>query len=257
MGGEGSGVGSKGDQLKPYLRIIGDIHGYIEIYQRLVQPVEYSVQLGDMGWGGEPKKFFETLNQIDASRHRIVAGNHDDYGQMSAHFLGDYGSYSIPLHEGMFEFFFIRGAYSVDRAMRLPGLSWWDNEQLTWEQGWSCLDVYREVKPRTVFTHDCPEEICYLLGVHTRTDWGGFRPTVTHRILQSCFEVHKPELWVFGHHHKRFREEYKGTTFLCLDGEIPGKVGSMGQVFREPHFASYIDFDQDGHLLTRFPMQRI
>lgn len=39
----------------------------------------------------------------------------------------------------------------------------------------------------------------------------------TRTMLQKMFEEHKPELWIFGHHHKSKDEVINGTRFICLD----------------------------------------
>lgn len=227
-----------------WIRIIGDIHGYLthtgRDYFKLITPVEYSVQLGDMGWHtGLHRSFYDMMAQVDCTRHRIVTGNHDPYNHLTPHHLGDFGSHRFPLKNGSFDFFFIRGAYSIDRRWRLPGNTWWDCEELTWEQGYQAVDLYATCKPRIVFTHDCPEEVCYLLGLHVRD----YHPSLTHRILQACLETHRPEMWVFGHHHRNWVEKYRDTTFMCLDGKIPS----------EGHEVGYIDFDENGTLLTPQP----
>lgn len=229
-----------------HIRVIGDIHGHLTAkgrdYFKLISGVSFSVQLGDMSWHrGIHRSFYEMMSKVDPRCHRVVTGNHDPYDNLTPHHLGDFGNFTFPLREGNFDFFFIRGAYSIDRGTRLPGLTYWDCEELNWSQGDEALSLYVHLKPKIVFTHDCPEEVCYLLDLHTR---GDYHPTITHRILQSCFEVNQPELWVFGHHHRNWKKEYKGTTFMCLDGKIP----------EQNHEVGYIDFDEDGKLITLEPV---
>lgn len=215
-------------------------------YFNLIGAAEHSVQVGDLGYQcKECPDFHQQMRRVNKDKHVTILGNHDDYGQRVYNALGDYGIHSIPLRQGTFDFFYVRGAWSIDHAGRLIGVSWWKEEQLTWPQGRACVEAYEAAKPRTVITHECPEEIMYLLAqvqgkAHLLFD---FHPTTTHQILQDCFERHKPELWIFGHHHLNWRKEYKGTTFMCLDGQLP--YGN--------HLMGYVDFDEDGHLLTPFP----
>jgi hypothetical protein len=242
---------NKSNNPKVWIRILGDVHGYLHYrgkgrsYFNLMGDTEYSVQIGDLGY---PCKgcydFHQQLANIDKTRHCVVLGNHDDYGQRAQHALGDFGTHSFPLKGGNFEFFYIRGAYSIDKADRLPGRSWWAEEELTWEQGYECVQKFQENKPKIVLTHDCPEEIIYLLA-HSGKDrfLQDFHPSLTHQILQSCWEAHKPEMWIFAHHHLNWRTEYKGTTFMCLNGQLP-----YGD-----HLMGYVDFDDMGNLITPFP----
>jgi hypothetical protein len=44
------------------------------------------------------------------------------------------------------------------------------------------------------------------------------------------FVVHKPEYWIFGHHHKKVEKEIDGTIFIGLD-EL--KYGNIDDCFYE------------------------
>jgi hypothetical protein len=223
-----------------FIRIIGDLHGAIShrikgrSYFNLIAKAEYSVQLGDAGF---PHKFIPDFHKkmasVDETKHVIVLGNHDDYNNRVANALCDFGVYNFPLKNGKFEFFYIRGAYSPDRASRLIGVDWWEEEQLTDEQGWDAIALYEKTKPQIIMTHDCPEEILHIF-------YGGdCKIDRTNRILQTCFEINRPKIWIFAHHHRNWKHDYKDTTFVCLDGEIPSQGHKMG----------FIDFDDNGNLI--------
>lgn len=234
--------------MKRHIRVIGDVHGFVNRrakqygrernYLDLIHKVNYSVQIGDFGLVPFIRSFEgqtpvpEWISQVSPEHHRIVLGNHDNYDVRVPHYLGDFGTHSIPLRENTFDFFYVRGAYSIDQAWRTIGISWWPQEELDWQQGNAAVQAYAETKPRTVFTHECPEEIIYLMG---KIPAGSFHPSRTHQYLQAMVEQHRPELWVFGHHHVNWVGEYKGTVFMCLS-EL-----------------AFIDFDEDGHLLTKVP----
>ena len=225
--------------MKQHIRIIGDTHGNINSggrsYFGLIAKAEYSVQIGDMGFPHpEAPDFHEKLASVDKTHHVIVLGNHDDYNVRAANALGDFGTHSFPLEDDKkFEFFYIRGAYSPDKARRLVNISWWEEEQLNTKQSWDAIKLWQEVKPKIVITHDCPVEILYMFyGGDCMIDY-------TNRILQNCFEIHRPELWIFGHHHRNWKYVYKDTTFICLDGHLPDTGHVMG----------FIDFDKQGKLV--------
>ena len=211
--------------IKQYnVRILGDVHGNIPTYLNLIKKAHYSIQLGDFGFGED---FRQKASKIDKSHHIVILGNHDDYSNPIHTALGDFGPYSL----GGLDFFYVRGAYSIDRAYRTLGVDWWTQEELTWSQGQKCVEAYKRSKPELVLTHDCPEEIISLMG------WG-YRSTITRQILQACLEAHRPKRWIFGHHHINWRREYKGTTFRCLDGDIYG------------HTIGFCDFDKLGNLIN-------
>jgi hypothetical protein len=230
-----------------FLRILGDVHGYLHFngssrsYFQMIGEAEYSVQLGDLGfsWKGCPN-FHKEMANVDKTRHRILLGNHDCYSPRVQNALGDFGVHTFP----GFEFFYIRGARSIDREWRTPTVDWWLEEELTWEQGHECVQAFREKKPEIVLSHDCPEEALYLMAEFGKGHLSNIRTSITNQIMQSCFETHKPAYWIHGHHHLSYRKKYKGTTFIGLDGHMP----TIG------HNMAYVDFDENGKLITPFPL---
>jgi hypothetical protein len=61
-------------------------------------------------------------------------------------------------------------------------------------------------------THDCPM-FFYSTGLKKQI----IIPSVTAQALDSAFEKHQPELWIFGHHHVNVDVTIKGTRFICLN----------------------------------------
>ncbi len=193
-------------QKRDVVRIVGDVHGRIGAYKRAIAEAAYSVQLGDMGF----KKHYKILNfaEIDPSRHVFIPGNHDDYRQLPAHALGLFGTREL----GPASFFWVRGAASPDKRMRIPGESWWPEEELTYREGLRALDLYKAAKPRLVLSHDCPGSVS--------AQWlGTARPSRTGQLLDALLEHHQPDLWLFGHHHRSIKIALGQTTFRGL-GEL-------------------------------------
>lgn len=198
------------------IRCIGDVHGHTFRYVRIAEQADYSVQVGDMGF------HYAELNRLDPECHRVLPGNHDNYSSLDGtfvaftpHFLGDYGVHSFP----GFEFFYVRGGFSIDKEYRAPGIDWWPEEELTYDQLEACVEAYKIAQPATVITHECPAEIIpFVAGFST---WRGkpIPPSRTAQFLQKMFEAHRPERWLFGHHHRRWEGVVGGTRFRCL-GEL-------------------------------------
>ena len=193
------------------LRVIGDIHGQIRSYMKLIRDVEYSVQLGDFGFKATYDQLDWYLDQRDYNRnnHVFVPGNHDDYNHLPESALGSFG-YRVVDQIG---YFWIRGAFSIDHAYRNINIDWWPQEELTYSEMQLAIDIYSTTMPSMVLTHDCPESILpYLVG-------GDLQTSRTCQGLQSCLNIHRPRLWIFGHHHvtKAFFDGY--TVFFCL-GEL-------------------------------------
>jgi hypothetical protein len=145
---------------------------------------------------GLQEALFKILNfaEIDASRHIFIPGNHDDYLQLPAHALGLFGTCEL----GPASFFWVRGAASPDKHARIPGESWWPEEERTYREGLRAIEQYKAVKPRLVLTHDCPGGLS--------AQWlGTNRPTRTGQLLDALLAHHQPDLWLFGHHHRSIK----------------------------------------------------
>jgi predicted phosphodiesterase len=190
------------------ITVIGDIHGKYDRYHKIIRRTKdypYTVQLGDFGFR------YDTLDNVDSTKHLIIPGNHDNYDRCYnyPHFLGDYGYTSL----NKVEFFYYRGAYSIDRQYRTIGIDWWENEQVNIENFMKARELYYTVKPDIVITHDAPMDIVsYLLPPGSKiyennTNWA----------LSELFKIHQPKIWLFGHHHQSWNMKVNGTDFKCLN----------------------------------------
>lgn len=189
------------------VRIIGDVHGNHEQYLQLINKCDCSIQLGDFGFD------YSCLNLVDGGRHKIIPGNHDNYNQIKFWpdniLQEDFGI--VELAE--FKSAYIRGAFSVDRAYRILGVSYWDNEEISWEQGKKCITFIKKEKPDIILSHDCPFQA--MLQVYTNP--AKFDPSLTCQILTNVFFEHHPKIWIFGHHHRNWMNIIDGTRFICLN----------------------------------------
>ena len=185
-------------------RIIGDVHGHYKQYHLLLRKAQSTVQVGDFGFK------YTTLLGVDARRHRILGGNHDNYDEVEKwpHFLGDYGVYSIPEFGDLF---FVRGGVSIDRHLRTEGVNWWAEEELSMAECYAALAEYSKIKPNWVITHECPRSIVPYI-----TESSLIIPSRTNQLLEQMFVTHQPNRWVFGHYHKSWNKVINGTHFTCL-----------------------------------------
>lgn len=189
--------------------LLGDGHGSLLRLQSLWYEKKYRgkiVQVGDLG-------FADTYHKLQQRPYKdnlmVVPGNHDDYYAIAngklPQSLGDWGI--IPGTESTG---FLRGAWSIDWRYRIPGISWWSEEELSFQQLEEFLKWYIETKPRVMVSHETHPVICYLIN-------GDYIPSKTGDLIKEAFEHHKPERWYHGHHHKQFEYNYKGCIFRCLD----------------------------------------
>lgn len=191
--------------MKIPMRIIGDVHGNHGRYVNLIKKAEFSVQLGDMGFD------YSKFDKLDETRHRFVPGNHDNYDNLPPHaFQADWGQVSM----GPIDFFYIRGAYSVDKMMRRPHISWWPQEEMGWNSGTQLVETIAMMQPKIILSHDCPH-VCHRNGVLSNA--GKINPSLTVQIMSAVWEVWKPDLWIFGHHHHNWDKQLDKTRFLCLN----------------------------------------
>lgn len=191
--------------MKANFRIIGDVHGKYGEYHRLLRKAKHSLQIGDFGFE------YKTLTEVDARRHRIIGGNHDNYDKVDGwpHFLGDYGVHTV---DGFGDIFFIRGAVSIDRHLRTEGVSWWKAEELSMAECCAALAEYEKVKPVFVVSHECPRSVVPHVTSSTL-----IIPSRTNQLLEQMFAAHKPKRWVFGHYHRSWKKAIDGTPFTCLN----------------------------------------
>ena len=192
------------------IRIIGDVHGLIWDYIEIIKGVDKSIQLGDMGFKNQ-YTFMQKLmleKEIKSDDHLFVPGNHDDYDHLPSNSLEEFGHKKIGQHKVMW----IRGAMSIDKRLRIPNIDWWQAEELSYKRGQDAIDLYNEILPDIVLSHDCPFKILSnLYGTAHKEE------TITGQILDTCFEAYQPKMWLFGHHHQDKTFQIGRTTFKCLD----------------------------------------
>lgn len=213
------------------MRFIGDVHGKVSQYAKLLQGP--SIQVGDLGF----KRAHEWhRDNVDPEIHKVVFGNHDYYPMLNeAYSLGDFSV----LPDGIMT---IRGAMTVDKSgmkaevvlnmhgepilkengepettlvfyKRNEGEDLFsDQEELSTSKCEQVLDAFDEHRPSIVVSHDCPTEIRNMVIGKGRTP----HKTITDQLLQGCFEMHQPDIWIFGHYHHSWSETVNGTKFVCL-----------------------------------------
>jgi predicted phosphodiesterase len=187
------------------LTIIGDVHGYHDSYLNIATACDATVQVGDFGFD------YSVLNGMDPDLHKINGGNHDNYNEIIniPYYLGDYGISNV----GGVEFFFVRGERSVDAQIRTENVNWWRNEELDMAAGYAAIEAYSTAKPEIVISHGCPAEMIPFFV----TNPAKYHPSRTSQLLDAMWNVYKPKLWVFGHHHKSETLKVGNTTFRCLN----------------------------------------
>lgn len=210
-----------------YIVVIGDVHGFTGTYQKFINRLpagQRTIQIGDMGIGFEGVG----LHRMPDS-HTWFRGNHDNPKKCRTHpnYRGDYG------YDETTGIFHLAGAWSIDRAYRTEGVTWWPDEELDYVELAKAVELYTKVKPRIVLSHDAPakavETLLYdLVGPYFMAKQKGANSR-TSQALQIMLDTHQPDEWVFGHFHvdKSFHTPGYDTKFRC--------VGGMMQAGEPPH----------------------
>lgn len=204
------------------IRIIGDVHQKYDQYLQLTKNVDYSVQIGDLGYHND-----RIADAVDCMKHKFFPGNHDNHDNdyELPNCLGRFGYYSN--YEIGFKFFFVSGGFSLDKHIRQryylsTGIkSYFENEELSQAEGLDCLDLYEYIKPDIVLSHEAPRSIVHYFTNKEILLKFGFDPytftTSTSELLDQMLKIHRPKLWIFGHYHKSWQKEMSGTQFILLN----------------------------------------
>lgn len=199
--------------------IIGDIHGNTKSYQKFLRQNfdqdQETIQIGDMGLGFAGVGLHEM-----PMNHRWFRGNHDQPEKCykNKNYMGDYGFLSEH------DLFWTAGAFSIDRAYRVEGQSWWADEELSYETLQNAIDCYIDMKPKYMLSHEAPAITAKNLLYDLQGEYFAAKlecsMSRTAEALQVMLAAHQPDEWVFGHYHvdKSFKVEGYKTKFTCVGG---------------------------------------
>lgn len=186
-------------------RLIGDLHGDFQS-KTLMTP--NSIQLGDLDLYGYDNWFFSDYPRF------FICGNHDRFSILNPD--GDdlqtivQNLVYIPRGYVSGEVLFVGGAASVDRDQRIPGHSWYPEEELTQRQFHKIMSINTKIS--VIVSHDCPTEIFNKINMSDNTTIGS-----NHRnALTEIFNKFQPKLSVFGHHHTYFDQTINNCRFVCI-----------------------------------------
>jgi len=201
--------------MKKTIRFIGDVHGKFDPYKNIIKSCDASIQVGDMGvgfrstrsdddWMTNPPHY--AMRQGD---HQFIRGNHDNPAVCKRH--------SQYIHDGTVQgdMMFVGGALSVDKEWRTKDYDWWEDEELSIVELNEMINKYEAAKPRIMVTHEVPDSIATTMQAMSgrqKLDW----PSRTRQAFDTMFQLHKPELHVYGHWHYDFDHVILGTRFVCL-----------------------------------------
>lgn len=188
------------------LHVIGDVHGLTKRFKTVLETLPKDddiIQCGDLGIG------FAGVRP-PTSGYKFIFGNHDCPQLCLAHpcCLGKFGVWK--------DVFFVSGAFSIDAHLRTAGVTWWPDEQLCREDMNEALDLYKQVKPRIVVSHDVPISLYHEL-IQRVHPGGRLWENATAHLLDEMFTSHQPEKWISGHWHLSYEARKGNTQFKVLN----------------------------------------
>lgn len=236
----------------------GDLHGNTSALRRAFQFAQrngctFVLQVGDFGYGWDQTNHGDKM--ITASAKIVeefdiplfwLDGNHENFDRLEAAkaFGADEPVEMAPnvfyLPRGTvinldwmgknYRLLAIGGAYSVDKAYRIWGKSWWPQEEITADDLDKC---YEAGKVDIVFSHDAPgsafmaalmiaadgnsREMAHL-AMKNDQRFPGAKPN--RDALESVLQSAQPKLWIHGHYHSAYTADLpNGTHVIGLDME--------------------------------------
>lgn len=210
--------------------VIGDSHGYFtspspksgKCLHTLLPTIPLdTVQIGDYGiFDGQDVRTLRKVKKREGYTDSFFCGNHDnpELCAKQSNWLGRYGI--LPNRPSVM---FFGGAESCDVkpngfwAGRVEGKDWWKDEQLDHEEMLKALQLYQDTKPDIVLSHDCPKRCYGLLSFTPGFKYWEWAEGRTPDFLDRLMDIHKPRMWVHGHHHQARSYEVDGCRFRCLD----------------------------------------
>jgi hypothetical protein len=192
------------------IRFLGDVHGQFEFYvgDRDTAPGN-TIQVGDFGVGfGIPAP-----ENPDPLRHRFIRGNHDNPAlcRETPGYIED-GSFQTLLN-GL-TMMFVGGALSIDAHRRIPGVSWWEDEELSYTDLGRMIEAYCTHLPDIMVTHEVPESIARE--IYYGSDKVNRYPSRTRMAFQTMLDEHQPRNWFYGHWHSTRFDVMGHTSFCCI-----------------------------------------
>lgn len=198
--------------------VAGDIHADWEMLNKLLREENPDIllQVGDFGyWPRFKQHSLDRIENPNNTQIYFCPGNHEDWDALDSfheeeiapniHYMRKGTRLELPDGRNIM---FIGGAYSVDKAWRTPGLTWFPQEIIVDND----LKGIDERNIDIVISHTCPEEFImkglpFFDKIHD--------PSRRH--LSLVLENARPKEWYFGHWHEPQRGTYKGTKWTALN----------------------------------------
>lgn len=206
------------------IAFIGDLHANTPWSEKAVDHAaslgaEVAIQLGDFGYRFD-RAFLDRLDHALAAADLpllFVDGNHERHPWLNAQRIGSNGLRQFRPHIwhmprgfrwrwGGLRWLALGGAHSVDRLFREPGLSWWKEEAITYEQ---VLAAKAGGPADVLISHDAPSGVV-IPGIDDRDPPAWIPPLELIRAnehrqqLRRVVDFVQPRAIFHGHYHANY-----------------------------------------------------
>lgn len=232
--------------------VVGDIHGYprpfISDIEKLDLRDSIFFLLGDIGIGFNddhtgPAKFLNAEGLKRNNFFYLIRGNHDNpksyTGEIKAKNELKYSNvrYLEDFDEIEFEFngkkgLVVPGAVSIDRSIRIPDKSWWENETIAY-------DRILELEGKSydfVLAHTGPEPLYIKIDDTVERIARRQDPLLLddlkkeHNSIDKIIEIVKPDYWFNGHFHRYDNFYHNGVNVYTIaeySGDAPTPMAML------------------------------
>ena len=205
--------------------VTGDTHGLIDFAKlkrfakthRELTKGDYMIILGDFGGVWSPQTLDATLAEYEKLPFSVlfIDGNHENFDMLAKYPISDWHGGKVQfvkkdiihlMRGQVFEiegktFFTFGGATSVDKALRMQGFSWWEQELPSMaDYDEACANLKNHnFKVNYVLTHSCDEKSLYMKPLKTPFSYVKVYPE--NAMLTNFEEQIDYDCWFFGHFH--------------------------------------------------------
>lgn len=210
------------DKIMQKIAIAGDWHG---ITEAMLSGMRYAarhgadavIHVGDFAFRFSAQFLSELAEQVRISGVPIyfIRGNHDDRDYLDSFLTDSYspaeivpGVFYVPdgavVSFGNTDIAFLGGAYSVDRARRVLGETWWENEEPDADAVQHFVDG--GIQAPVMVVHELPRNALNVNGRHHMIE-----TLPSREMTQKAIDAVRPKIVFNGHMHVRSTQDVRFT----------------------------------------------
>ena len=206
------------------LYITGDTHGNFDRILKWTETTnlnkdkDFLFILGDFGYIWDNKRTSFEKDNLDfisclPFTTLFIDGNHENHGRLNSMRVVNFsGGKAHKVYDSIYHLmrgqvynicnksiFTFGGASSIDKHLRIEGVSWWKEEEFNYIEANTAYENLNKVNWEAdyVLTHSAP------LSIRDKLFEGNnlYKPSSTERILEAILRNIKFKRWYFGHYH--------------------------------------------------------